>query len=99
MSARAYRVYRPYRYRPAPIEAAFAPSHCNVNPCLQSARTIGNGRPANDPLKKGIAPMADIIVTSYHRATIQIPIAMQSTLATTQHPAVSSLKAYLTPAR
>jgi len=98
MSARAYRVYRPYLYRPAPIEAAFAPSHCNVNSCLRSVRTFRHGGPSNDPLSDGVARKNDPIVTSHHRATIQIPIAMQSTLATTQHPAVSSLKAYLTPA-
>jgi len=46
----------------------------------------------------GFAWMTDLIDTSGHRATIQIPIAMRSILTPTHHPAVSSLEAYPTPA-
>ena len=98
MSMCAYVVYRPSRYRPAPIRAAFVPCHCSVRFCLQCRRGIWPFRPATEPLGNGIAWTTDLIHTSCHQAAIQIPIAIWSTLTPAQHPAVSSLGAYPTPA-
>ena len=98
MTMRAYSVDYPYRYRPAPIRAAFVPCHRDVHFCVRCGREIWPVRYAADSLRDGFAWITDLIDTSGHRATIQIPIAMWSTLTTVKHPAVSSLGAYPTPA-
>jgi hypothetical protein len=94
----AHRVYCPYRYRPAPIRAAFVPYRRDVHFCLRCGRAIAFVRPATHHLSYITAWITGLIDTSYHRATIQIPIAMWSTLTTVKHPAVSFLGAYPTPA-
>jgi len=98
MSTDMLSVYCPLRYRLVPILATFVPSRSSLGSYLQSAGTIGHGGTINDPPSDNIAPSTGLIVISCYRATIQIPIATQPTLTTTQRPAVSSLKAYLTPA-
>ena len=70
----------------------------DVHFCVRCGREIWPVRYAADSLGDGFAWMTDLIDTSDHRATIQIPIAMWSTLTTVKHPAVSSLGAYPTPA-
>jgi len=82
MTMRAYSVDYPYRYRPAPIRAAFVLCHRDVHFCVRCGREIWPARYAADSLGDGFAWMADFIDTSDHRATIQIPIAMWSTLTT-----------------
>jgi hypothetical protein len=98
MTMRAYSVDYPYRYRPAPIRAAFVLCHRDVHFCVRCGREIWPVRYAADYLGDGFAWMTDLIDTSGQRGAIQIPIAMRSILTPTQHPAVSSLEAYPTPA-
>ena len=98
MSNRAYRVDCLYRYRPAPIRAAFVPCHRDVHFRVNCRHWIWRDRVATRYLSDGVIWMTYRIVTSRHRATIQIPIAMRSTLTPSQCPAVSSLEAYPTPA-
>ena len=98
MSKCAYYVYRPYRYRPAPIRAAFALCHHDVRFCVRYRHRIWRDRAATNNFSDGVIWMIDLIDTSGHQAAIQIPIAMWSTLTPAQHPAVSSLGAYPTPA-
>ena len=98
MSKCAYCVYRPYRYRPAPIRAAFALCHHGVHFRMRYSHQIWRDRAATDSFSGGVIWATDLIDTSCHQAAIQIPIAMWSTLTPAQHPAVSSLEAYPTPA-
>ena len=91
MSKCAYCVYRPYRYRPAPIRAAFALCHHDVHFRVRS-------RAATDNFSDGVISMTNLIDTSCHQAAIQIPIAMWPDPTSTQHPADSSFEAYPTPA-
>ena len=98
MSKCAYCVYRPYRYRPAPIRAAFALCHHGVHFRVRYSHQIRRDRAAIDSFSDGVIWATDLIDTSGHRATIQIPIALRSSLTTPQHPAVSSLEASPTPA-
>jgi hypothetical protein len=98
MSTRAHRICCPYRYRPAPIRAAFALSHHELHFCARCRHQIWRNRASIDSFNDGIIWMTDLIVTSCQRRIIQIPIAMRSTLTPTQHPAVSSLEASPTPA-
>jgi len=94
----AHRVYCPYRYRPAPIRAAFALCHHGVHFRVRYSHQIWRDRAAIDSFSDGVIWATDLVDTSYHQAAIQIPIAMWSTLTPAQHPAVSSLGAYPTPA-
>ena len=98
MSTRAHRICRPSRYRPAPIRAAFALCHRDVHFRVRCRRRNWRNRAATDYLSDGFIWMTNLVVASCHRATIQIPIDMWSTLTPAQHPAVSSLEAYPTPA-
>ena len=98
MSTGAHRVYRPYRYRPVPIRAAFVPCHRNVYFCVRGAQVIPSMRPATDPLSDGLARITNVIDAACPSAPIQIPIALRIILTTAEHPAVSSLEAYPTPA-
>ena len=98
MNTDALGVYCPLRYWLVPIRATFVPSRSSVGSCLQSAGAIRRDETINDPPSICIAPNTDLIVISCYRAIVQIPIAMQPILTTVQLPAVSSLKAYLTPA-
>ena len=97
MSMCAYSVYHPYRYRPAPIRAAFVLCRRNVRFCVKCRHQIWCDRAVTNYLSDGVIRMTDLIDTSGQRGAIQIPIAMWSTLTPTQHPAVSSLEAYPTP--
>ena len=98
MSTRAPRADSPHRHRPVTIRAAFVPCHDDMRFCLRCGQAIWTVRPATDHLNDVIARMAGLIATSGPRATIQIPIAMLSSLTTLQRPAVSSLEASPTPA-
>lgn len=99
MSTCAYHIYRLYRYRPAPVRAAFVPCRCNVRFCLQRWREIWLFRPATEPLNNGIARTNDLTVNSCQQAPIQIPIAKRPSITTAKHPAVSPLEACPTPAQ
>ena len=94
----AHCVYRPYRHRPVPIQAAFALCHRDGDFRMRCRGQIWHNRAAIDNFSDGVIRMTDLIDTSCHQAAIQLPIAMRSTPTTTQHPAVSSLGAYPTPA-
>ena len=98
MSTRAHRIYRHYRYRPAPIRAAFVPRRHNARFCLQCRREIWPFQPAIDPLVNGIVWTTDLIVNSCQQASIKIPIAKRPSMTTAKRPAVSSLEACPTPA-
>ena len=98
MSMRTARADSPHRYRPMPIRAAFGPCHRNVRFCLRYGRAIALVRPATHHPSYITVRITGLIVTSCQRATIQIPIALRSSLTTPQHPAVSSLEASPTPA-
>ena len=98
MTMRAYSVDYPYRYRPAPIRAAFALCHHGVHFRVRYSHQIRRDRAAIDSFSDGVIWATDLIDTSCHQAAIQIPIAMWATLTPAQHPAVSSLEAYPTPA-
>jgi len=98
MSTEARRVYRPYRHRPVPIRAVFMPCRRDVRFCVRCRHRIWCDRAVTNTLSDGVIRMTDLIDTSYRRGTIQIPIAMWSTLTPQQRPAVSSLGAYPTPA-
>ena len=98
MSTRAHRIYRHYRYRPAPIGATFVPCHRDVHSCLRCGRKIWPGRYAADYPDDGFAWITGRVVTACHPATIQIPIVLRTNPATAQRPAVSSPEACPTPA-
>ena len=99
MTMRAYSVDYPYRYRPAPIRAAFTLCHGDVYFRLRCTQRIGRNWAAINSCKDGIVWITDLIDTSSQRRAIQIPIAVRSAPTPSQHPAVSSLEAYPTPAR
>ena len=98
MSQCAHCVYYPSRYRPAPIRATFALCHHHVHFRVRGSHRIWRDRAATNNFSDAVIWMTDLINTSCQRGAIQIPIAMWSTLTPTQHPAVSSLGAYPTPA-
>jgi hypothetical protein len=98
MSTCAHRIYRFHRYRTVSIRAALALRHRNVNFCVRRWYRIRRNRAANDHHSDADIGMTDLVVNSCHRVTIQIPIAMRSTLTPAKHPAVSSIGAYPTPA-
>ena len=88
----------PDRYRPMPIRAAFVPCHRNLYLRMRGAQLIPSMQPATDHLTNGIARITNVIDAACPLAPIQIPIALRIILTTAQHPAVSSLEAYPTPA-
>ena len=93
MTMRAYSVDYPYRYRPAPIRAAFVPCLRNVHFRLQCGQEIASAQPATDHLGDEIARMSGLAAASSQRATIQIPIAVRYILTPMQRPAVSPPRA------
>lgn len=98
MSTRAHHAYRPYHHRPVLIRAVFVLCRRDERFCVRFRHRSWCDRPATNMLSNGVIRMTDLVDSSYQRGTIQIPIAMWSTLTPTQHPAVSSLGAYPTPA-
>jgi len=98
MSTCAHRIYRFHRYRTVSIRAALALCHRNVHFRVRSRHRIWRNRAATDYLSDADIWMTELVEPSCQRGAIQIPIAMRSTLASMQHPAVSSLGAYPTPA-
>ena len=97
MTMRAYSVDCLYRYRPAPIRAAFALCRRDVHFRVRCRHRIRRDGATTDHLNDGVIRMTDLIDTSCHGGAIQIPIAVWSTPPTAKHPAVSSLGAYPTP--
>ena len=93
-----YRAKGKTKYRPAPIRAAFALCHHDVRFRVIYRRRIWCDRAATDNFSDGVISMTNLIDTSCHQAAIQIPIAMWPDPTSTQHPGVSSLVAYPTPA-
>lgn len=87
-----------YCYRPVPIRAAFVFCQHTVLYRLQRGRKIWLDRCAFGHPGDGPTCITGLIVTSYLRRMIQIPIALPIILTIVQHPAVSSLRAYPTPA-
>jgi hypothetical protein len=98
MSTCAHRIYRPYRYQPAPIRAGFVPCPRNLHLHRRREQRTSTNQCAFGALRDGTAPMTDLISTSCQPVMIQIPIALQSTPTTVKYPAVSSLEACPTPA-
>ena len=98
MSTRAHRIDCIFHYQPAPIRAAFVPCHPDVRFCASRSRRVRPTLCTGDYRDDGVTGITDSVATSCQRRMIQIPIAMRSTLTPTQHPAVSSLEAYPTPA-
>jgi hypothetical protein len=98
MSKCVHCVYRPYRYRLAPIRAAFALCDRDVHFRVRCRHRIWRNRAATDYLSGGDIRMIDLVGASCHRATIQIPMAKRPSMTTAKHPAVSSIEAYPTRA-
>ena len=98
MSNCASCVYRPHRYRPAPIRAAFVSRGGDLHWWARYGQEIAIYPSAVHPPNNRSASITDPIATAGHPGTIQIPIAMWSTPTPSQHPAVSSLGACPTPA-
>lgn len=86
------------RHRPQPTRAAFVRYHRQAHITMRCAPEIAAVRRATDPLRCITFWIAGLIVTAGQPATIQIPIALPSSLTTTQPAAVSSLEASPTPA-
>ena len=88
-----------YRYRPAPIRAAFVPRRADGYFCRRRRRIIRDSHSTVDMLHHRMVWIIQRIGTSDQRGKIQIPIALRPARAPAKPPAVSSLEACPTPAR
>ena len=87
-----------YRYRPAPIRAAFVPRRAETHFCHHQRQTIGDSRSTVNTPPNAAVWTIQRIGTSDQCGKIQIPIALRSTQTPAKPPAVSSLEACPTPA-